>query len=600
MAGTRKGTEIIMTENFEKFSHPYASDKSSIDLRSYSLKAADYINELARQAGAERERFVINALSVVRSFSKNHALIKRQVRIVEQRLAKRIEQRRRGNSNLPNEVFKGGVINTGRVVGTNIDAKLKIEHFSGNLTTYGSFGMGKTELNLSIIPQLIAHGVRVAIFDVAKDYRDLLQVSGCENGLVIDPNNDRFNPLEPIGSVGDHLQFFWEITQQDFGFRDETKEMLFNCNSELYEKFKVNNGGETPSLNDLKRFIEEKLKIPGTTTADKNKIRTALRKLDYIIKSFKGMADCRWGYSLDQLDKHSFVSYEIGDLSEDKRSWYMKLKFRQYQHKGLTSKERHKVNRIIVVDEAKCVFGKSRIGESTNYIKDMFTKSRSIGCSWFVSDQFATELASFTRAASCLISFQHSVPKEIREISTAMGCNDAQKTMIPQLGRYVALQKIAEYPFPYKIMTYKSKVRRHIDDAELKRLIKDKVAQLNSLVSNNLNMKKVRVIIRRDPINKTPRVRSRVRAITKVLPSVCTNPLEDLERFLKFVHSNLGTKLTDIYKALTLSVRKGDALKKKALDNGLIVEEVKHTGKRGRPTKELKLSEEGMVYIDEK
>lgn len=583
-----------MTENFEKSAHPYSPNKSGIDLRSFSLKAADHIIELAKEAGAERERFVLNALCVVKTFGKDRSLIKNQVRMVEQRLWKRIEQKRRGNNSLPADLFKGGVITIGRVVDSNIDAMLKVNQFTGNLTTYGTFGMGKTELNLALLPQFITRGVRVVIFDVARDYRNILQVPGCENGLVIHHDDDRFNPLEPIGSPDDHLQFIWEITQQDFGIRDETKEMLFNYSSELYRKFKVNSGGEAPSFNDLKTFIAKKLTRPGTTAADKNKIRTALRKLEYIIRSFKGMADCRRGYSLDQLDKHSFVSYEIGDLSEDKRSWYMKMKFRQYQHKGLISKERHKVNRIIVVDEAKCVFGKSRIGDGTNFIKDMFTKSRSLGITWFISDQFATELASFTRAASCLISFQHTVPKEIREISTAMGCTEGQKQMIPQLGRYVALMKTAEHPFPFRIKTYKSKVQRHIADGELQRLVKDKIARLDSQVSDEQGEKKVRVIIRSTASENSPRVR----AITRALPIVSTNPLEDLERLLKFVQSHPGTKLTDIYKALSLSARKGDALKRKALDNGLVEEEVRHQGRRGRPSKVLKLTKEGIGYIN--
>ncbi len=585
-----------MGSNFEKFSHTGSSTKSTIDLRSYAQKAADYINELAIEAGAEREKFVLNALAVVRAFSRNHSLIKHQVRMVEQRLWKRIEEKRRENNSLPSDLFNGGVITIGRIIDSNMDVKLRIEQFSGNQTSYGTFGMGKTELNLSLIPQFIALGIRVAVFDVAMDYRNLMQVSGCENGLVINHYDDWFNPLEPIGSPEDHLQFIWEITQQDFSIRDETKEMLFNFSAELYHKSKVNNGCEPPSFNDLKKFVQEKLVRPGTKTAEKNKIRTALRKLDYIIRSFKGMADCRRGYSLDQLDKHSFISYEIGDLSEDKRSWYMKLKCRQYQRQGLIGEERHRVNRVIVVDEAKCVFGKSRIGEGTNYIKDMYTKSRSLGCAWFISDQFATELAGFTRAASCFVSFQHSVPKEIREISTAMGCNEGQRQMIPQLGRHVALVKIAEYPYPFRIMTYKSKVQRHITDAELKMLMKEKVAQLNSLGSGFLREKTVRVVSR----NITDSSISRVRALTRTLPTVTTNPLEDLERLLKYVNGHPEVKLTDIYKALSHSARKGDALKKKALDNGLIEEDVRHTGKRGRPTKVLKLTEEGLRYISAK
>ena len=585
-----------MANNFEKFGNPSKSDSSTIDLRSYAFKATDYIRALAEEAGAEQDRFVQNAISIVRSFSLNHSLIERQVRLVEQRLWKKIEQKRRSGNNIPDDLFKGGVINIGKVLHTSMDAKLTIGQFSGNLTIYGTYGMGKTNLNLHIIPQLIRHGLHVVIFDLAVDYRDLLMVSECKGGLVLNHNNDMFNPLEPIGSPEDHLQFLWEITQQDFSIRDETKEMLFAYTEELYRKFGVYSGGEPPSLNDLKGLLLEKSKKPSTTTADKKKIQTALRKVEYILNSFKGMANCRRGYSLDLLDNLSFVTYEIGNLSEDKRSWYMKLKARQYQHKGMASKERHRARRIIVVDEAKGIFGKSRIGMGTNFIKDMFTKSRSIGCSWILSDQFATELANFTRAASCLISFQHSVPKDIREISIAMGCSENQKRLIPQMGRFKALQKIAEYPAPIQIMTYKSKVQRHIDDAELKRLMKDKTAELNSKSTNSQSRKKARVIAKRGLVVNTQKLKE----VAQAVPSESVNPLEDIEGFLKYVHGNPGLKLTALYKGLKLSGRKGHALKNKALDNGLITEEVLRAGKKGRPTKRLNLTMAGKEYINAK
>jgi hypothetical protein len=232
----------------------------------------------------------------------------------------------------------------------------------------------------------------------------------------------------------------------------------------------------------------------------------------------------------------------------------------------------------------------------SDFIKEMYTQSRSIGCSWIISDQFATELPNYTRAASCLISFQHPVPSEIREISVAMGCNEAQKRMIPQMGRYRALQKIAEHPYPYQIMTHKSEVQRHIDDAELERLMRDKITMLNSQLVNKLERKKPRLIT----IRSITEGNTRVKETAKIIPSERRNPLEDVEGFLRFINGNPGTKLTDIYKALRLSGRKGDALKNKAMDNGLIEEKIQQTGRRGRPIKELKLTEGGVEYINEK
>ncbi len=115
-----------MAGKFNNTGPPYTTDNSKVDLRTYWLKASDYIYYLAKEAGAEHEKFIQNALRIVSSFCQNHSLINSQVEMVEQRLWKRIEQRRRGNSNLPDRVFKDGVINVGKVHGSNIDAKMKV------------------------------------------------------------------------------------------------------------------------------------------------------------------------------------------------------------------------------------------------------------------------------------------------------------------------------------------------------------------------------------------------------------------------------------------------------------------------------------------
>ncbi len=572
--------------------NPY-EEKVKVDLRSDSLKAYDYIKYLAIEAGAENERFVQNSLDVVMAFSHNYLLIKQQVNMTEQRLRGRIEKRRReqGNGSLPNsEVFRGGVIDLGQVIGNNIDARLRLAQFSGNLSVYGQYGMGKSNLNQHIIPQIIRQGTHVNIFDIAVDYRDLLHIPGC-SGLVLNPENERLNPLEPIGKPEEHLQFFWEITQQDFNLRPETQELLFNYTEELYRIFDVYRNEDPPTLINLKEFLKEKKLDSSTSVSDRGKIETALRKLDYILYSFGNMTNCARGFSLEMLDSFSFVSYEIGELSEEKRSWYTKLKLRQYYHQGSISNKRHQVKRIIAIDEAKGIFGKSRIGEATNYLKDMYTRSRSIGCYWIITDQFSSELVDFTRASACQISFQHTVPKEINQIATSMGFSATLKSEIPRIGRYRAFVKMTDFPHPFLIMTRKSDVKRHITDDELERLMQPKFAQLSQTTGKSQGSKraKINAVSNRESFAKV-----QIKTGTK------QNPLKDLEDFLRYIENNPATKVTDIYKALNYSGRRGNNVKDKAIENQLIKKGVCKTGRKGRSIIELELTETGKEYISEK
>ena len=517
---------------------------------------------------------------------------------VETRLGGRITKLQMENSNHSpgSDIFKNGVINTGTVLDTDVEAKLPIDKLSGNMVINGQYGMGKSNFILKIVPQLVAEGVHVNIFDTGVDFRDTVQLPQCSGGLVLTPEADRLNPLEPIGNPEEHLQFFWEITRQDFNLRDETKEMLFNYSNQLYKKFEVYDGKSAPTLFELKEFLEQEREKKNTSLANKNKIRTALEKLNYILISFGRMANCRSGYSLERLDKFPLVIYEIGDLSEDKRSWYMKLKLKQYYRKGMLSKERHKVHRIIVVDEAKGIFGKSRIGEATNYIKDMYTRSRAIGNWWIISDQFTSELADFTRAASCQICFQHSVPKESREIATAMGSDDTVRQGIHTLGRFKAYEKIVDFPYPFIIMTHKSEIERHIDQAELNIKMKPKIALLSYQGVEKKEIRRARLICRANVVSPKKEVEKKVSLVSVKRE----NPLSDLALFLRYIFRNPGRKVSEIYKAIKLSGRRGNNVKAQAKDNDLISEKMERRSGKGRPSLRLEVTSKGKEYLNEK
>ena len=72
---TQNEGEIKMkNNNFEKIGFPGANDPE-IDLRSHALKQYDYVMCLARQAKAEGEVAIQNALSIIKSFPRNFFLI---------------------------------------------------------------------------------------------------------------------------------------------------------------------------------------------------------------------------------------------------------------------------------------------------------------------------------------------------------------------------------------------------------------------------------------------------------------------------------------------------------------------------------------------
>lgn len=582
-----------MENLFEKI-NKFNSSNPKCDLLTYGEKAIAYIEHITKMVKVWETKYVQNSVRIIRAFSNNYPIINNEVAKVEAKVRGLMQNNNGQDSRLPGpEFFRNGTIVFGKIPGTGTEVKLPIEQFSGNTVIYGQYGMGKTNLNQLIIPQLASQGVHVDVFDVTNDYRDLILVSECKGGLVLNHETDRLNPLEPVGSPDEHLQFFWEITRQDFNIREETKTMLFNYSVELYEKHGVREGNDPPTLFDLLDRLKEEKEKKDTSPAVKGKIVTATEKLNYILNTFGKMVNCKRSYSLDALDSYPVVIREVSMLSEDKRSWYIKLNLRRFYYKGLAGKERHKVKRVIVIDEAKAIFGKSVIGEASNFTKDTFTKSRSKGDVYIISDQFATELAEFTRAANLLISFHHTAPRQIREITIAIAGDESTRSEIPRLGKFKALMKITDFPYHFPVITYKSKVPRHTDDDENARLMKDKYAKLNNEPQKANNNKRARVIVR-ELIQKSSK------APIKVIPQVKRNVLDDLEGFLKYIKDNPGSKVTEIYKALGLSGRKGNGLKTKAKENQMISEKSEHREGKGRPSIELELTDKGKEYLNEK
>lgn len=577
-----------MNNIFEKISK-FNSNNPKHDLLSYAEKAIAYIKHITDIVHIWETKFVRNAVRVIRGFPNNYPIINNEVFKVEAKVGVLMRNNKSQDSKSPgSEFFRKGVVAVGRIEGTDVEVRLTADQFSGNTVIYGQYGMGKTNLNQVIIPQLATQGIHVDVFDVTNDYRDLILVPECKNGLVLDHETDRLNPLGPEGNPDEHLQSFWDITSQDFRIHEETKEMLFNVSSLLYEEYGVDKGGEPPTLLDLRNRLEdEKNKTKANST-----IKTAIKKLDYILKTFGKMVNCRRGYSQEALDSFPLVVREVSGLSEDKRSWYIKLNLRRFYYKGLIGKERHKVKRVIVIDEAKAIFGKSVIGDTSNFIKDTFTKSRSKGDVYIISDQFATELAPFTRAANCQFCFHHVMPNEIREISLAMAGDDQMKLKIPTLGRHKTFLKMIDFPHSFSLITYKSKVPRHMDNAELSRSMKEKLARLN-YVPQKLNTKRVRLITKNEPQEK------RAEQVV-VVSDTKKNVLGDLARFLKFIKDYPGSKVTEIYKALKFSGRKGNSLKTQARENRLIQEKIEPRQGKGRPSVELELTEMGKEYLNEK
>ena len=144
------------------------------------------ILELAREAGAEHERFVRNAMKTIRAFSYDYKVVQEAARDVESRLISRIVSRELNRTAIPSpELFKGD-IPIGRIVGTNGIFSLEKKHFPLGVFIAGILGSGKTNIIKNLVIEHKKQGVRVLIFDFKNEYCELLGHELFRDLLVID------------------------------------------------------------------------------------------------------------------------------------------------------------------------------------------------------------------------------------------------------------------------------------------------------------------------------------------------------------------------------------------------------------------------------
>ncbi|MEW6686067.1 MAG: hypothetical protein AB1393_07675 [Candidatus Edwardsbacteria bacterium] len=547
------------------------------------LQAFLHIMNLARETGSEREPFVLQALKVIRAFPQNRELVQSYAKSVERRLMPKL-LKEQFHSEVPDSNVFSGSIHLGYVAENNVPVRLTLNQLNQNIFTCGRLGSGKTNLNFNIIPQVVGQGIRCEICDFKQEYRDLLTLPECRPMVILNPDNNKFNPLKPIGNPKGYIQFFWDAFQQDFNLRPETKQMLINYTDELYKLYDVYSSGRySPTMFDLYDFLNEK------TEKSSQKIYRCLEVISSIINRIGDMINCSSGYSLDNF---KVVSYEMDNLSEDLRSWLLKLRQKNLFEQGLKNRERNILRNIHIFDEAKMVFGKSRIGDSTNYIKDVVTQQRALGIGLIISDQNPSELADFIRNnIYTQICFHLVHPKEIRSAAISLGGNESTQIRIARLAIPYALVSLGHYPYPFLMRIPRCKVKEHIINDELERMMHPIISQLSFIPRHSPDKPIVKIEPRtetiKEPVKPAPIQKTQVK-----------NLFEHWMEFLNYVKGNPENNISSIYDSLGLSRRKGNKIKDQLKENSLVEEITIHTGERKRPQMRLKLTQKGEEYVN--
>ena len=500
---------------------------------------------------------------------------------------------RGNNNNLPGaDVFKEGVSVGYLAYNPKQNVSLSDKELNKNTFISGKTGEGKTNIIFNTVSQLVKRKIFTIMFDfkLEPEYRNLLCLPEC-NGMLVMPirTKDRDNIFDPDGeNIDEWLLFLIDIWQQSYDIKQPTQIMLLKYCKQLYQRLGVF------CLNDLQAHLEQELNNAETRQSEKNKIHTCLSTINVIRLDAGSMLDCKRGYSFKDIFKSfSALSYELKNVSEHGRKWIVKLKLRRL-HKVLNNDTRmERLNIMIVADEAKVLFGKDLFhSRYMSYTKQLFTQGRgAFGLGWIIADQsYTTELADFVlENIETHIFLRQTLPFESRNVGFTLGCDPIEIISLHQ--PYVMMRK-SNWPHSFKVWVPKSPVLRRFRDQEVYKDTDQKLLRISYAPTGNKVHKKVKLVTK----NSASKQRN---CSIKVITVTNKNPLSDLEMFLRYIKDHPSNKVTDIYKALKFSGRKGNGLKAKAKGNDLLIEKSERGEGKGRPSLVLELTDKGKEYINE-
>jgi len=555
------------------------------DPREFALKSYLFLRSLAKEVQEQDKPYILNAMKRIRAFSHSPFLVNQAVNDVRLRLERqRIKLFSETNSfSLPDPKILAGDIYAGQTAGSNLPVCLSLRCINENIGIWGRLGSGKTNLSIILCIGLYQAGIPVRIYDYKDEYRNLL--THIKDMLILNRKYDKLNPLEAMDDPRAHLQFLGDTLQQDFNLRPETKFMLVNYMDELYKRYGIYEGSKAyPSIYNLKEFLLEEANNPKTSSAKKRKIYTCVELLDSLINSLGDMIDCSSGFREDKLANTKIVSHELSGKSSNIQSWVTKLKVKDLHRTCFLDKERNKLKKVGVFEEAKMSFAESLHQSSTSvdYIKQLFTQGRSSGFGSIITDQNKNQLADFVvNNLSCQFCFSLSSPQEIRPMAFSLGCDDEQVKQFHYLKIPYAVMSPIGYP-PFLIRIPKIPMGEQLSDDRLIEKMKPRLENLSSTPTPKPERLKVKV-------NFGFMREAKTRSLADLL--------KEMKGFLEQVKNNSQLNISQLYAALGLSGRRGDKLKQQLMGNGLIEESIIRTGERKRPAKKLKLTPKGERMI---
>ena len=438
-----------------------------------------------------------------------------------------------------------------------------------HVAIFGRSGAGKTNTVLCLLRGLMEKKLPFLIFDWKRNYRDILAADWVAEGEVsaLTVGRDlaplRLNPLRPPPGTEPRtwLKKLIEIIAHAYFLGEGVMYILQEAIDTCYRQAGVYDGGAAyPTFHDVHAYLRAR-RVNGR---EANWMASTLRAVGSLTYGPMGETVCaRESTDLGDLLKRKVI-LELDALTDADKVFIVEAMLLFIHHLRLADGEREKLKHVILVEEAHHVFLKAKQEASGGEpITDVILREiRELGEAVVLVDQHPSQIAITALGNTyCTIAMNLKHRADVNTVADACLLEPEQKDHLGRLPVGYAVVKLQDrWTSPFVVRFPHVRIDKgSVSDASLAALL----GKTHSRAGNT-------------------RIQS-AEAVSSSIPEVpeAPKPAEvkaesadaaDLLRLLRDVASHPTAGVTDRYRRLELSRRRGTALKKQLVGEGIVHE----------------------------
>ena len=455
-------------------------------------------------------------------------------------------------------------IGTAKYAGNDIcQFGLREDEWIQHTAILGRSGAGKTNVGFLILKQLKKKGKPFLLFDWKRNYRDLLSFPEFAETEVYTIGRNiapfRFNPLIPPQGTDPKtwLKKLNEVLAHSYCLGNGCLFLLQQAVDAVYEKAGVYDGTveKWPTFKD----VMQEARNMDTRGRESGWLSSTLRALATLcFGDMDKLVNSNNNNSIDHiLDKN--VILELDALTQSDKTFFIQSALLYLHHKRMTEQRREDFKHAIIIEEAHHILSDERRslvgGQSVMDI--IFREIREFGESLILLDQHPSKISLFALGNTyCTICMNLKHKTDINAVSQCM-LLDKEREILGSLEvgqAVVKLQGRIARPFEVSIPLFKIE-KGKITDTFIKKHMQD-IAPVD-----------------RQEDFRLPNIHEKAAASNPENESEDDFILAFLWDIKQFPASGIAAR----YKRLGISVRQGQNLKTKAVQNKLIEEAVENT-----------------------